>query len=363
MEKVSNKSLVASIILKFGLPAKRIDYEALGNWLHRNFGTKLEESARIEDIAKEMDFDIKTVRELTEEEIEYLESLQGDYLKEKMELISVEEFILRQFEEVCMYCGELDDYTKIQLEAIKRLVEKEEVVIENKHNSYLGDYKMVVPTLKGRVIGKKVYYEADIEHFRKRIAKVGIDPAIIDDEYLEFAVRKDQGIVYDEVLMEYCILKGIALSEGITFSVEPKKISRFKLIRTEEGQQEDLERLLATREENTTICLIEPKDFDFNYYSILHKAFMNWNSVNTKEQSEAIQKQKQYSGASADQILDDLINQGTYNVQIVIETKMVDGEPKHKVRGYIHRDRTCVELGINPFYLKELDQSQSLKLK
>jgi hypothetical protein len=262
-----------------------------------------------------------------------------------------------------MYCGELKQYTKIQLEAIKRLVEKEEVVIENKHNSYVGDYKMVVPTLKGRVIGKKVYYEADIEYFRKRIAKVGIDPTIIDDEYLDFAVRKNQGIVYDEVLNEYCLLKGIALPEGITFGVEPKEISRFKLIRTEEGQQEDLERLLATREENTTICLIEPKDFDFNYYSILHKAFMNWNSVNTKEQSEAIQKQKHYSGASADQILDDLINQGTYNIQIVIETKMVDGEPTHIVRGYIKRESTCVKLGYNPSYLKELEHSQSLKLK
>ena len=124
-----------------------------------------------------------------------------------------------------------------------------------------------------------------------------------------------------------------------------------------------LERLLATREENTTICLIEPKDFDFNYYGIDFKTFINWNSVNTKEQSEATQKQVQYSGVSADQILDDLINQGTYNIQIVVETKIVDGEPTHRVRGYIKRERNCVKLGYNPSYLKELEQSQSLKLK
>ena len=157
-----------------------------------------------------------------------------DKLKERDHIAYVRfASVYREFKDVNTFMNELKKmlgkmnyYTKTQLEAIKRLVEKEEVVIENKHNSYVGDYKMVVPTLKGRVIGKKVYYEADIEYFRKRIAKVGIDPRIIDDEYLDFAVRKGQGIVYDEGLNEYCLLNGITIPEGITFSVEPKKISR-----------------------------------------------------------------------------------------------------------------------------------------
>ena len=362
MERISNKSLIASVILKFGLPVNRIDYEAIRNWLYRKFDEKMEERDMVENIAEEMHFDIKTVRELTKEEIEYLENLQSVDLKEKLDSITVEEHILRQFVEPCMYCGELDKYTKVQLEAIKRMVEKGLVVIETRKDKYVGEYKMVVPTIKGQVIGTKVYYQPDISDFRKRIERVGIDSSIIDDQYIEYALLKNHGVVYDDVLYEYCKEKGIEISEGTTFSVGHQEMPETKEARTED-EENVLNSLLATNEENISICLIEPRYFDFDFYGMEFKIFNKWDSVNDKKNKKIFSSQKQYSNVAPQDIIEDLLRSGTYNIQTVIETKMVNGEPTYKARGYIIRKKEGIKIGFNPLYLAELKKDQSLKLK